>query len=135
MEGKFQYPCTVHHLQRNENNTLEIYNPTNLQQLGWKTWFWQWSGESWKGKKTFNFYADSKKVRIFYNFVQLVLVFHSNFDRSQTSKERMLPTWWASFNTPAQFIILLYLSGLNVRAAILNKEQYAMVAAKTKKPN
>ena len=34
-----------------------------------------------------------------------MLVFHSIFDRSQTSKERMLPTWGASFNTPAQFII------------------------------
>ena len=47
----------------------------------------------------------SKKMLIWCVLSQLVLVFHSNFDRSQTSKERMLPTWWASFNTPAQFII------------------------------
>ena len=32
-------------------------------------------------------------------------------------------------------LVLLNLSSLNMMAAILNKEQYAKVAAKTKKPN
>ena len=33
------------------------------------------------------------------------------------------------------FMMILYLSGLNMMVAILNKEQLALVAAKTKKPN
>ena len=33
------------------------------------------------------------------------------------------------------FVQLLYMSGLNMMAPILNNQQYAMVGAKTKKPN